>query len=113
MKKPDENLLVVRQNIRDLELDFAKRPRKRDYGKWLSFDNNSVCTVNPLDITDEEKEVLVKEAGFDSVADYNTHVRSITFATFEDAEKIIRWKEDDGTKKGLLKLIRELKRGVK
>lgn len=50
-------------------------------------------------------EDLVKELGFDSVAEYHKLVAAADISTPEKMADFQIWKNEDGSKEGLLKLI--------
>lgn len=49
-------------------------------------------------------EALVKELGFESLSEYHRLVANIDISTKEKLKDFENWKENDGTKQGLLNL---------
>lgn len=49
-------------------------------------------------------EEIVKEMGFDSLSEFNKLVSSVDISTPEKLKLFQQWKENDGTKEGLLKI---------
>ncbi|MGV6816151.1 MAG: hypothetical protein ACWA44_02640 [Thiotrichales bacterium] len=50
-------------------------------------------------------EDLVKELGFESVQEYHKLVSTADISTVEKMVAFEKWKKEDGSKEGLLKLI--------
>lgn len=49
-------------------------------------------------------EEFVKQMGFDSLQEFNKLVASVDISTPEKLKAFLGWKENDGTKKGILKI---------
>ena len=49
-------------------------------------------------------EELVKECGFDSLNEFNKLIASVDLSSDEKIKLFKDWKENDGTKEGLMKL---------
>lgn len=52
-------------------------------------------------------EEFVKEMGFDSLEEFNRLVATVDINSKEKTKSFIDWKENDGTKEGLLLLFRD------
>ena len=50
-------------------------------------------------------EEFVKEMGFDSLEEFNRLVATVDINSKEKMKSFINWKENDGTKEGLLLLF--------
>lgn len=50
-------------------------------------------------------EEIVKEMGFDSIQEFNHMVAAVDLTNQEKMKQFLDWKENDGTKKGLQKIL--------
>jgi hypothetical protein len=50
-------------------------------------------------------EQMIRQLGFDSVADFHSTVAGVDLSTNERFAAFRQWQERDGTKSGLLKLL--------
>jgi len=53
-------------------------------------------------------EKWVKELGFKNLKEWHKLIADIDITTPEKAQLFLNWRNDDGTKTGLLKLIKEI-----
>ena len=51
-------------------------------------------------------EEVVKQMGFNSEKEFNQMVASVDLTSLNKMQKFLEWRENDGTKTGLLKIIK-------
>lgn len=50
-------------------------------------------------------EEIIKQMGFESQEEFNRLVSSVDLTNTSTMQKFLDWKENDGTKQGLIKII--------